>query len=80
MGEFQVGDAQDLPFADLTFDVVASALVLNFILDSQRRLSEMRRVAQPAGMVGGYVGDFWPNSRPASPYARRERICRPTVS
>ena len=41
-----VGDAQALPFPDSTFDVVVSALVINFIPDRPRALSEMRRVAR----------------------------------
>ena len=41
-----------------TFDVVASALVINFIPDRPRALSEMRRVARPGGIVAGYVWDF----------------------
>jgi ubiquinone/menaquinone biosynthesis C-methylase UbiE len=67
---FRVGDAQDLPFADSIFDVVASALVFNFIPDSQRGLSEMRRVARPAGIVGGYVWDFSAELSPSWPLRR----------
>jgi ubiquinone/menaquinone biosynthesis C-methylase UbiE len=55
---FQVGDAQALPFPDSSFDVVVSALVLNFIPDRPRALSEMRRVARTGGVVAGYVWDF----------------------
>ena len=47
--KFQVGDAQVLPFPDSSFDVVVSALVINFILDRPRALSEMRRVARARG-------------------------------
>jgi ubiquinone/menaquinone biosynthesis C-methylase UbiE len=36
---FVTGDAQALPFADASFDVVASALVINFIPDRLRALS-----------------------------------------
>ena len=56
--EFQVGDAQALPFPDGTFDVVASALVINFIPDRRKGLAEMRRVARRSGVVAGYVWDF----------------------
>src|SRR5262249_33511631 len=56
--EFRVADALSLPFPDGSFDVVASALVINFIPDKTRGLSEMRRVARPGGLVGGYVWDF----------------------
>src|SRR4029077_21232795 len=33
--QFRVGDAQALPFAGRSFDVVASALVLNFVPDPE---------------------------------------------
>jgi SAM-dependent methyltransferase len=56
--EFKVADALNLPFPDRSFDVVASALVINFISDRSRGLSEMRRVAKPGGVVAGYVWDF----------------------
>ena len=56
--DFRVADAQELPFPDATFDIVAAALVINFIPDRPRALSEMRRVARPDGLVAGYVWDF----------------------
>jgi ubiquinone/menaquinone biosynthesis C-methylase UbiE len=56
--KFEIADAQALPFADGAFDVVASALVLNFIPDPARALAEMKRVTRPNGMVAGYVWDF----------------------
>lgn len=62
-----VADAQGLPFHDSTFDVVAAALVLNFIPDIQRALSEMRRVAKLGGIVGGYVWDFATERSPSWP-------------
>jgi ubiquinone/menaquinone biosynthesis C-methylase UbiE len=65
---FQLADAQALPFPDSTFDVVASALVINFIPDRPRALSEMRRVARPAGLVAGYVWDFTAELSPSGPF------------
>ena len=56
--QFRVADAQDLPFPDDTFDVVGSALVINFIPDRPAAIKEMSRVARPGGMVAGYVWDF----------------------
>jgi len=64
---FRVADAQALPFPDSTFDVVAAALVLNFIPDRPRALSEMRRVAHASGIVAGYVWDFVPELSPSGP-------------
>lgn len=56
--EFRTADAQALPFPDASFDIVASAFVINFIPDRPRALAEMHRVARPRGMVAGNVWDF----------------------
>jgi SAM-dependent methyltransferase len=56
-----------LPFADGMFDIVASGLVLNFIPDGDRALSEMRRVARVGGTIGGYVWDFAAELSPTWP-------------
>ena len=65
--EFRTGDAQALPFADASFDVVSSALVVNFVPDRIKALSEMRRVVRPSGLVAGYVWDFAANASPSAP-------------
>ena len=65
---FGIGDAQALPFRDATFDVVASALAINFIPDRPRALGEMRRVARPGAPVAGYVWDFAPELSPSGPF------------
>jgi len=56
--ELRVADATNLPFSESSFDVVASALVINFVSDRPRALAEMRRVAKPGGLIAGYVWDF----------------------
>ena len=65
--DFRVADALTLPFPDGTFDVVASALVINFIPDRLRALAEMRRVTRPGGLVAGYVWDFASEGAPNAP-------------
>ena len=65
---FQIGDAQALVFEGATFDVVVSALVINFIPDRLRALNEMRRVARAGGIVAGYVWDFAPERSPSGPF------------
>jgi ubiquinone/menaquinone biosynthesis C-methylase UbiE len=65
--DFEVGDAAMLPFADGTFDIVASGLVLNFIPDADQALLEMRRVARSGGTIGGYVWDFAAELSPTWP-------------
>jgi SAM-dependent methyltransferase len=70
---FRVADARGLPFPDAAFDVVASALVINFIADRPRALSEMRRVARTGGIVAGYVWDFAAELSPSGPLRRGMR-------
>jgi SAM-dependent methyltransferase len=55
---FEVGDAQQLRFADDSFDRTLSLLVLNFIPDPSRALDEMVRVTHPGGTVAGAVWDY----------------------
>lgn len=64
---FEVADARALPFADASFDVVASGLVLNFVPGSQAAVAEMRRVVRPSGIVAAYVWDFEPELSPSGP-------------
>ncbi len=56
--DFRVGDAQALPFDDDAFDAAASALVLNFVPDHKKMVTEMKRVVRPSGTVAVYVWDF----------------------
>jgi ubiquinone/menaquinone biosynthesis C-methylase UbiE len=71
--EFRVADAQALPFPDGAFDIVASALVINFIPDRPRGIAEMRRVARRGGTVAGYVWDFAAGLAPNAPLGRGMR-------
>ena len=43
---FQVANARRLPFADASFDIAASALVLNFIAERSQAMAEKRRVTR----------------------------------
>jgi ubiquinone/menaquinone biosynthesis C-methylase UbiE len=70
---FQVADARKLPFADASFDVVASALVINFIPERPPALAEMRRVTRPGGLVAAYVWDFAEELSPSGPLRRAMR-------
>ena len=55
---FSVGDALDLPVGDATFDVAVSGLVLNFLPDPARAVSELRRSVEVGGTVALYVWDY----------------------
>ena len=46
---FRQADAEQLPFADETFDVVTSRIGAMYFVDAQRALGEIRRVLKPGG-------------------------------
>lgn len=58
LGEFQVGDAMALPYADQTFDATAMALVIFFVPNPAQGVAEMRRVTRPGGLVSAYAWDL----------------------
>jgi SAM-dependent methyltransferase len=50
-GEFTVGSAEDLPFAENTFECVTSMGVLHHTPDTARAVAEVRRVLKPGGRL-----------------------------
>jgi SAM-dependent methyltransferase len=55
---FVVADARALPFADGSYDAVVSGLVLNFVPEPEKAVTEMARVAKPGSIVAAYVWDY----------------------
>ncbi|MBM7791131.1 class I SAM-dependent methyltransferase [Tenggerimyces flavus] len=53
--EGRVGSATDIPAGDSEFDRVVGGLMLNFVPDYERAMTEMRRIAKPGGYIGVYV-------------------------
>jgi ubiquinone/menaquinone biosynthesis C-methylase UbiE len=60
---FQEADAENLPFADASFDVVLSTFGVMFTPDHERAAKEMLRVCRPGGRIGlanwtpsGFIG------------------------
>jgi ubiquinone/menaquinone biosynthesis C-methylase UbiE len=56
--EFHIGDAQNLQFKEAKFDVVISGLMIKFVEDKVRAISEMKRVARPGSIVALYDWDM----------------------
>lgn len=52
------GDAMALPCDDAAFDVAVMALVIFFVPDPQRGVTEMVRVTRPGGTVAAYAWDM----------------------
>lgn len=64
--EFQVADAEALPFDDRAFDVVLSTFGVMFTPDQDKAASEMTRVCRPGGRIGlanwtptGFIGQLF---------------------
>jgi len=64
--EFQQADAEALPFADGSFDVVVSTFGVMFTPDQERAGAELIRVCKPGGKIGlanwtpdGFIGQLF---------------------
>lgn len=55
---FEVGDAQRMRFDAAAFDRTLSLLVVNFIPDADRAVSEMKRVTRRGGTISAAVWDY----------------------
>jgi ubiquinone/menaquinone biosynthesis C-methylase UbiE len=75
---FGLGDAEALPFAGATFDVVACRAAFHHFERPPRVLAEMRRVTRPGGrlLVADILGSEEPGK--AAYHDRIERLCDPT--
>src|SRR5215216_291551 len=63
---FQEADAEDLPFADNSFDVVLSIFGVMFTPDQEQTAQELLRVCRPGGKIGlanwtpdGFIGHLF---------------------
>jgi ubiquinone/menaquinone biosynthesis C-methylase UbiE len=63
--EFREADAENLPFADASFDVVLSTFGVMFTANHPRAASELVRVCRPGGKIGlanwtpdGFIGNL----------------------
>jgi ubiquinone/menaquinone biosynthesis C-methylase UbiE len=65
--EFHVGDAQDLPFSDNSFDIAVMALVIHFVPDPAKAVAEMWRVLRSGGTAAAYVWDYKYAGSPTAP-------------
>src|ERR1043166_6306050 len=78
LAQFQVGDAQALPFCDDRFDVAVMALVVTYLSDPGKAVSEMARVVRPGGWVAAYMWDIPGAGSPVHPiYVAMESLGLP---
>ena len=64
--KFEGADAENLPYADASFDVILSTYGVMFAPDHQRSAQELMRVCRPGGRIGlacwtpaGFLGDLF---------------------
>jgi SAM-dependent methyltransferase len=65
--DYQLGDAQDLPSDDGSFDVAVMALAISFIPDPAKAVAEMARVVRSGGSVATYMWDLPGGGLPFNP-------------
>ncbi len=65
--DFEVGDAEELPYPDASFDVVLSTIGVMFAPNQEKSASELLRVCRSGGSIGlanwtpdGFVGNMFP--------------------
>ncbi|MEP6631177.1 MAG: class I SAM-dependent methyltransferase [Lapillicoccus sp.] len=66
--DVQRAGAEELPFADASFDAVLAQLVVQFMTDPAVGVAEMARVAKPGGVVAACVWDHGGRRGPLSPF------------
>ena len=71
--------AEDLPYAEDTFDVALAQLVVHFMADPVAGLREMARVTKAAGVVAACVWDNAGGSGPLSPLWRAAQELDPVI-
>lgn len=77
--DVHAGAAEDLPFADDSFDVAMAQLVVHFMADPVAGLREMARVTRPGGTVAACVWDHGGNRGPLSPFWQAAQDIDPSV-
>lgn len=71
--------AEQLPFADETFDTAIAQLVVHFMSDPVAGLAEMARVTCQGGVVAACVWDYGGGKSPLSPFWQGVREIDPHV-
>jgi SAM-dependent methyltransferase len=73
--DFRQGDAMALPYEADAFDVALMPLVIHFVSDPARGVSEMARVVRAEGTVAAYVWDMDNGGFPYTTLQREMREC-----
>ncbi|HEX4430482.1 MAG TPA: methyltransferase domain-containing protein [Frankiaceae bacterium] len=78
--DVRCGAAEQLPFADDSFDLAVAQLVVHFMADPVAGISEMARVTRPGGVVAACVWDQVPGGGPLGPFWQAAHDVDPDVA
>lgn len=73
----QLAAAEHLPYADDTFDLCTSQLVVHFMTDPVAGIREMARVTKPSGTIAVNTWDFANGDGPLAPFPEVRRSLDP---
>jgi ubiquinone/menaquinone biosynthesis C-methylase UbiE len=80
VAKFTQADATSLPFSSGSFDAAIMALVIFFVPDPPKGVSEMARVVRPGGTVAAYAWDMVGGGFPLEPVLAEMRAANlPTL-
>lgn len=77
--DVQQATAEELPYADGSFDEVLAQLVVHFMAEPVAGLSEMARVTRNGGVVAACVWDIAGDRAPITPYWQAAKALDPTT-
>jgi SAM-dependent methyltransferase len=77
--DVRVAPAEELPFADESFDAALAQLVVHFMADPVAGLREMARVTRTGGVVGACVWDYAGRQDPLRVFWAAARARDPSV-
>ncbi|HEY4321897.1 MAG TPA: methyltransferase domain-containing protein [Gemmatimonadales bacterium] len=77
--DIRLASAEDIPFADATFDVALAELVVHFMTDPVAGIGEMARVTRPGGTVAACVWDHGSDTGALSAFWKVARTFDPSM-
>jgi ubiquinone/menaquinone biosynthesis C-methylase UbiE len=76
--EFELADAENLPFSDSEFDLVTNRIALHHYPDAPRAIREIARVLKPGGLIGFTDNTVPPNKQVAGYINHFEKLRDPS--